>query len=148
RSAGRSAAPCQPLGRAQLGELGVGQVAGVRTQGAAKGLCMVPLTAQQTGPDVRDVADHLDHIRAVAGPDCVGLSGTHDSGAAHPQGLTDASGYPHLIAELLDRGWPEADIALLTWGNIQRVLRTADFTARAVQDRRKPSTARIEELDG
>lgn len=116
--------------------------------GAAKGLCLVPLTAEQTGPGVRDVADHLDHVRAIAGPDCVGLSGAHDSGAAHPEGLTDASGYPHLIAELLDRGWPEADIALLTWGNMQRVLRTADFTARAAQERRKPSTARITELDG
>ncbi|MDQ0581445.1 dipeptidase [Streptomyces rishiriensis] len=116
--------------------------------GAAKGLCLVPLTAEQTGPGLRDVADHLDHVRAIAGPDCVGLSGTYDSGAAHPQGLADASGYPHLIAELLRRGWPETDITLLTWGNVQRVLRTADFAARAAQDRREPSTARIAELDG
>ncbi|MET7649727.1 dipeptidase [Streptomyces sp. NPDC005486] len=116
--------------------------------GAAKGLCLVPLTAEQTGPGLRDVADHLDHVRAIVGADCVGLSGSHDSGAAHPRGLTDASGYPHLIAELLDRGWPETDITLLTWGNVQRVLRTADFTARAAQERRKPSTARITELDG
>ncbi|MFH0180057.1 dipeptidase [Streptomyces cacaoi] len=115
--------------------------------GAAKGLCLVPLTAEQTGPGLRDVADHLDHVRAIAGPDCVGLSGLYDSGAAHPQGLADASGYPHLIAELLRRGWPETDITLLTWGNVQRVLRTADFTARAAQDRREPSTARIAELD-
>ncbi|WP_406008560.1 dipeptidase [Streptomyces sp. NBC_00637] len=116
--------------------------------GAAKGLCLVPLTAEQTGPGLRDVADHLDHVRAIAGPACVGLSGTYDSGAAHPQGLTDTSGYPHLIAELLRRGWPETDITLLTWGNVQRVLRTADFTARAAQERREPSTARIAELDG
>ncbi|MER5198817.1 dipeptidase [Streptomyces sp. NPDC002755] len=116
--------------------------------GAARGLCLVPLTAEQTGPGLRDVADHLDHVRAIAGPACVGLSGTYDSGAAHPQGLADASGYPHLIAELLRRGWPETDIALLTWGNVQRALRTADFTARAAQERREPSTARIAELDG
>ncbi|MDX3314866.1 dipeptidase [Streptomyces sp. ME08-AFT2] len=116
--------------------------------GAAKGLCLVPLTAEQTGPSVRDVADHLDHVRAIAGPDCVGLSGTYDSGAAHPQGLADASGYPHLIAELLDRGWPETDIALLTWGNMQRVLRTADFAARAARGRREPPTAGIAQLDG
>ncbi|OQR59572.1 peptidase M19 [Streptomyces maremycinicus] len=116
--------------------------------GAAKGLCLVPLTAEQTGPGLRDVADHLDHVRAIAGPDCVGLSGTYDSGVAHPQGLADASGYPHLIAELLRRGWPETDIALLTWGNVQRVLRTADFVARAAQDRGEPPTARITELDG
>ncbi|MFI1049345.1 dipeptidase [Streptomyces griseoruber] len=106
--------------------------------GAAGGVCMVPLAAEQTGPALRDVADHLDHVRAVAGPGSVALSGTYDSGAAHPQGLADASGYPHLIAELLDRGWPEPDLALLTWGNVQRALRTADFTARAAQERKGP----------
>ncbi|MFF7390992.1 dipeptidase [Streptomyces scabiei] len=116
--------------------------------GEARGLCMVPLTAEQTGPSVRDVADHLDHVRAIAGPECVGLSGTYDSGAAHPRDLTDASCYPRLVAELMHRGWPEPDLALLTWGNVQRVLRTADFTARAARDRREASTARIAELDG
>jgi microsomal dipeptidase-like Zn-dependent dipeptidase len=115
--------------------------------GAAKGLCLVPLTAEQTGPTVRDVADHLDHVRSLAGPECVGLSGTYDSGAAHPRDLADASGYPRLIAELLHRGWSEPDIALLTWGNVQRVLRSADFTARAAQQRREPSTAKIADLD-
>ncbi|MFF5759508.1 dipeptidase [Streptomyces longwoodensis] len=116
--------------------------------GAAKGLCLVPLTAEQTGPTVRDVADHLDHVRALAGPDCVGLSGTYDAGVAHPQELADATGYPRLIAELLRRGWPESDIALLTWGNVQRVLRTADFVARSARERREPSTATIAQLDG
>ncbi|WP_330288435.1 dipeptidase [Streptomyces sp. NBC_00576] len=116
--------------------------------GAARGLCLVPLTAEQTGPSVRDVADHLDHVRAVAGPECVGLSGTYDSGNAHPQELGDASCYPNLIAELLQRGWTEPDLTLLTWGNVQRVLRSADFTAKAAQQRREPSTARIAELDG
>ncbi|MBR8642005.1 dipeptidase [Streptomyces tuirus] len=116
--------------------------------GAAKGLCLVPLSAEQTGPTVRDVADHLDHIRAVAGAECVGLSGTYDSGSAHPQELQDTSCYPRLIAELLRRGWEESDVALLTWGNVQRLLRSADFTARAAQQRREPSTATISELDG
>ncbi|WP_406257733.1 dipeptidase [Streptomyces nigra] len=116
--------------------------------GAAKGLCMVPLTAEQTGPSVRDVADHLDHVRAVAGADCVGLAGTYDAGPAHPQDLPDVSGYPRLIAELLRRDWSEADIALLTWGNVQRVLREADFAAREAQRRREPSTATITDLDG
>ncbi|KPI24479.1 Membrane dipeptidase [Actinobacteria bacterium OK074] len=116
--------------------------------GAVRGLCLVPLTAEQTGATVRDVADHLDHIRRLAGPQCVGLSGTYDTGAAHPQDLADTSCYPRLIAELLDRGWPEADLALLTWGNVQRALRGADFTARAAQGRRTPSTARIADLDG
>lgn len=116
--------------------------------GRAKGLCMVPLTAEQTGATVRDVADHLDHVRAVAGAESVGLSGTYDAGTAHPQELGDASCYPHLVAELLNRGWTDVDIAHLTWVNVQRVLREADFTARAAQQRREPSTARIADLDG
>ncbi|MFJ8542911.1 dipeptidase [Streptomyces sp. NPDC093586] len=116
--------------------------------GAAGGLCMVPLAAEQTGPTVRDVADHLDHVRAVAGPGSVGLSGTYDTGTAHPLELGDASCYPRLVAELLRRGWDEADVALLTWGNVQRVLRGAAFTARAAQLRRRPSTATIAALDG
>ncbi|WP_262064214.1 dipeptidase [Streptomyces sp. STR69] len=116
--------------------------------GAAKGLCMVPLTAEQTGPSVRDVADHLDHVCRVAGPESVALSGTYDAGTAHPQDLADASCYPSLFAELIHRGWSEPDLALLSWGNVQRALRSADFTARAAQQRREPSTAKIAELDG
>ncbi|NEB78788.1 membrane dipeptidase, partial [Streptomyces sp. SID14478] len=96
--------------------------------GASKGLCLVPCSVSRTGPALRDVADHLDHVRRVAGPESVGLSGMYDTGDAHPEGLTDAAGYPALIAELLDRGWPDADLALLTWGNVQRVLRGAEFT--------------------
>ncbi|MFF5345602.1 dipeptidase [Streptomyces althioticus] len=115
--------------------------------GEAKGLCLVPLTAEQAGPTVCDVADHLDHVRTVAGPDCVGLSGTYDTGGAHPQELRDPSCYPRLIAELLRRGWEESDVALLTWGNVQRVLRAAAFTAHTAQQRRKPSTATITTLD-
>ncbi|CQR63679.1 dipeptidase [Streptomyces leeuwenhoekii] len=116
--------------------------------GAAGGLCMVPLTAEQTGPTVRDVADHLEHVRTVAGPESVALSGTYDTASAHPLELGDPSCYPRLIAELLRRGWDESDVALLTWGNVQRVLRNADFAARAFQQRREPSTATIAELDG
>lgn len=110
--------------------------------GEHKGVCMVPLTAEQTGPTVPDVADHLDHVRVVAGPECVALSGTYDSGAAHPRDLADASCYPRLIAELLRRGWSEPELALLTWGNVQRALRSADFTARASQRRRDPNQPR------
>ncbi|MFJ9559653.1 membrane dipeptidase [Streptomyces fuscichromogenes] len=107
--------------------------------GEQKGVCMVPLAAEQTGPSVADVADHLDHVRRVAGPECVALSGTYDSGVAHPRDLGDTSCYPHLVAELLRRGWSESELSLLTWGNVQRALRSADFTARATQRRREPT---------
>ncbi|MER7836040.1 dipeptidase [Streptomyces sp. NPDC096040] len=110
--------------------------------GEQRGLCMVPLTAEQSGPGVRDVADHLDHVRIVAGPECVALSGSYDSGAAHPRDLSDTSRYPYLIAELLRRGWSETELSLVTWENVQRVLRSADFTARAAQRRHDPAPAR------
>ncbi|MEV0323911.1 dipeptidase [Streptomyces sp. NPDC050658] len=109
--------------------------------GEAKGLCLVPLAAERTGASIGEVADHLDHVRALAGPECVGLAGTYDTGAAHPEGLADASRYPHLVAELIERDWPETDLARLTWGNVQRALRGADFTARAAKERTRRQAA-------
>ncbi|MEU9252507.1 membrane dipeptidase [Streptomyces sp. NPDC048270] len=108
----------------------------------ANGLAMITFDTARTGDSLHAVADHLDHVRAVAGPHCVGLGAAFGSepGDPRPTGLTDPSGYPRLIAELLDRGWPEADLALLTWGNTQRVLRDAEFTARAAHHRRPAPT--------
>ncbi|MFB7182100.1 membrane dipeptidase [Streptomyces sp. NPDC056257] len=100
--------------------------------GEAHGLAMVTFDAARTGDSLHAVADHLDHVRAVAGPQSVGLGaafGTEPQGS-RPAGLTDPSGYPRLIAELLERGWPESDLALLTWGNALRVVRDAEFTSR------------------
>ncbi|KND32554.1 dipeptidase [Streptomyces acidiscabies] len=116
--------------------------------GRAKGVCMVPLTADQTGPTLTDVADHLDHIRTIAGPTSVALSGAYDSPSAHPESLPDPSAYPHLITELLRRGWPDTDIALLTWDNFQRVLRGADFLSRTAQHRREQPPARAAGVEG
>ncbi|KOU65973.1 MULTISPECIES: membrane dipeptidase [unclassified Streptomyces] len=98
----------------------------------ANGLVMVTFDSARTGDSLHAVADHLDHVRAVAGPEGVGLGAAFgaEPPVLRPSGLTDPSGYPRLIAELLDRGWPESDLALLTWGNAQRVIRDAEFTAR------------------
>jgi membrane dipeptidase len=70
-----------------------------------------------------DVADHLDHMREVAGVDHLGVGGDFDGTSDLPDGLTDVSCYPALFAELLGRGWSEADCAKLASGNILRVLR-------------------------
>ncbi|MEU9418507.1 membrane dipeptidase [Streptomyces sp. NPDC051000] len=105
---------------------------------AANGLAMVTFDTARTGDSLHAVADHVDHVRALAGPHGVGLGATFgaEPGNPRPAGLTDPSGYPRLIAELLDRGWTETDLSLLTWGNAQRVLRDAEFTSRAAQHRR------------
>ncbi|MCQ6555554.1 dipeptidase [Streptomyces sp. C10-9-1] len=94
------------------------------------------------------VADHLDHMRAVAGVDHIGIGGDYDGTAFTPAGLDDVSGYPNLVAELLRRGWSEADLAKLTWQNAVRVLRAAEDVARGLTAERGPSNATIEQLDG
>ena len=96
---------------------------------------------------VATIADHLDHMREVAGIDHVGIGGDYDGTAFLPQGLDDVSGYPNLIAELLGRGWSTADLAKLTWQNAVRVLRAAEDVARDLRTRRAPSHATIEQLD-
>ncbi len=94
------------------------------------------------------VADHLDHMREVAGIDHVGLGGDYDGTAFTPDGLDDVAGYPNLIAELLYRGWSETDVAQLTWGNALRVLGDAEDSARELSRYEAPSVATIAELDG
>jgi len=94
------------------------------------------------------VADHIEHVREVAGIDHVGLGGDFDGTEDLPDGLADVSCYPALIAELLERGWSEQDCARLAGGNVLRVMREAESAARAISARRGPSLARIEDTDG
>jgi membrane dipeptidase len=94
------------------------------------------------------VADHVDHVREVAGIDHVGIGGDYDGTDQLPDGLRDVSCYPALIAELLDRGWSEADCGQLASGNILRVMHEAQAAAAVISARRPPSHARIEDLDG
>jgi membrane dipeptidase len=96
---------------------------------------------------VATVADHLDHMREVAGIDHLGIGGDYDGTPFTPDGLSDVSGYPNLIAELIDRGWSTVDLAKLTWRNSVRVLGAAEDVARELQATRAPSHATIEALD-
>ena len=75
------------------------------------------------------VADHIDHIRKVAGIDSLGLGGDFDGITQVVKGLEDVATYPDLIAELLRRGYSDADIRKITGGNMLRVLRAADASA-------------------
>jgi membrane dipeptidase len=77
------------------------------------------------------VADHLDHVREVAGVDHLGLGGDFDGTPDVTQGLEDVSGYPRLLAELGDRGWSEPDLEKLTGRNMLRVMRQAEEEASA-----------------
>jgi membrane dipeptidase len=75
-------------------------------------------------------ADHIEHIRKVAGVDHVGLGGDFDGTEDVPAGLEDVSKYPALLAELSRRGWSEADLRKVAGENVLRALRGAEATAR------------------
>lgn len=78
---------------------------------------------------VSQVADHVEHVREVAGIKHVGIGGDFDGCDVMPAGLSDVSGYPALIDELLGRHWSEDELAALTNRNVIRVLRDAEQVA-------------------
>src|SRR5438552_1932869 len=75
------------------------------------------------------VADHIEHIRDVAGVDAVGLGSDFDGITEVPVGLEDVSKFRDLIAELLRRGWSEQDVKKVAGLNALRVLRTGEQVA-------------------
>ena len=95
-----------------------------------------------------DVANHMDHVRKVAGSDHVGIGGDFDGIETVPVGLEDVSKYPALTAELLRRGWPDADVRKALGLNVLRVMRDVEQAAARLQQQREASTATIERVDG
>ncbi len=86
--------------------------------------------------DVRLVADHIEHVARVAGHDHVGIGGDYDGIPYTPTGLEGVDAYPRLFAELIARGWSDANLAKLAGGNAIRALRGAETTAQAMKDER------------
>jgi membrane dipeptidase len=78
---------------------------------------------------IAQVADHIDHVRAVAGVAHVGIGADYDGSPSFPVGLGDVSRYPALFHELQRRRWSEADLKSLAGANILRVLRDAESFA-------------------
>ncbi|TQM62738.1 membrane dipeptidase [Humibacillus xanthopallidus] len=97
---------------------------------------------------IEQVVAHLEHVREVAGIDHVGIGGDYDGTDTFPVGLEDVSGYPRLVAALLERSWSRADVAQLVRGNTLRVMRDVEAVARDLQTTRAPSLATFAELDG
>ena len=93
------------------------------------------------------VANHIDHVRKVAGVDHVAIGSDFDGIEHTPVGLEDVSTFPQLFAELVRRGWSDEDLRQLAGRNFLRVFRAAESTATRLQRERKPSTRTIEQLD-
>ena len=94
--------------------------------------------AAHPAPEVTlaQVADHIEHVARVAGHDHVGIGSDFDGvGGQLPTGLKDVSTYPTLLAELMRRGWSDANIAKLAGGNVLRVMEAAERVAAAAPTR-------------
>jgi membrane dipeptidase len=82
-----------------------------------------------------DVANHIDHIRRVAGIDHVGLGSDFEGFHGSVEGLEDVSCYPALLAELLRRGYSDQDIKKVAGQNLLRVFHEVEKVATRL---RKP----------
>jgi membrane dipeptidase len=78
---------------------------------------------------VAQVADHIDHIRAAAGVDHIGIGGDYDGAGSMPGGLEDVSGYPALFTELVARGYTDDELRKIAGRNVLRVMRQAERVA-------------------
>ena len=93
------------------------------------------------------VADHIDHVKKIAGIDHIGFGGDFDGITTVVQGLEDVSKYPDLTAELLKRGYTDQDIKKILGLNVLRALRGAEAVAKRLQKQRPASAALVEQLD-
>lgn len=99
------------------------------------------------GATLGDVADHIEHVREVAGVEHVGIGSDFDGIRSVPAGLEDVSTYPALLAELARRGWSDDELAALAGLNVLRVMREAEEVAARLQAQRPPADALIGDLD-
>ena len=88
---------------------------------------------------VADAADHIDHIKKVAGIDHIGLGGDFDGITSVPLGLEDVSKYPALTAELLRRGYKDEEVKKILGLNILRVMRQVEKVSAKLQKERAAS---------
>jgi len=95
-----------------------------------------------------DVADHIDHVREVAGIDAIGIGGDYDGVPSMGAHLTDVSTYPLVFAELRERGYTDVELQQIAGRNVLRLMRDAETVATRLQVEREPSLATIQLVDG
>jgi len=95
-----------------------------------------------------DVADHIEHIRQVAGVDHVGLGSDFDGIPESPTGLEGVDRFPALLQELARRGWSDVDLAKVAGGNLLRAMSQTETVSARLRKERPPSTATLAGLDG
>ena len=93
---------------------------------------------------LEQVADHIEYIRKVAGVDHVGIGSDFDGIEDTPAGLEGVDRFPALLAELMRRGWTDADIAKLAGGNLLRAFAEAERVSAKLRATRPASLAVVE----
>ena len=106
------------------------------------------ISADDSVASISDVADHIEHIRTVAGINHVGIGSDFDGIPTYVEGLEDVSTFPVLFMELARRGWTDEELSKLAGENLLRVMRETEAVAMRLQRERPPSTKTYEELDG
>ena len=97
--------------------------------GAAKALAAWEAAHPEPVATIGQVADHIEHIVKLSGHDHVGIGSDFDGVGDLPEGLSGVETYPALLAELMRRGWSDADVAKLVGGNVLRVMAAAEKVA-------------------
>ena len=115
-------------------EARLGQIHRSSKAAVADGLKAWEANNPRPATDVRLVADHIGHVARIAGHDHVGLGGDYDGIPYTPSGLEGVDAYPRIFAELLRRGWSDANLAKLAGGNILHALRRAEAVAASLKD--------------
>ena len=115
----------------------------------AAGELMAQWSALHPAPEVTlfDVADHIDHIKAVAGIEAIGLGAAFDGMPPGPVGLEDVSTYPALLKELLIRGYSDQDIANIAGENLLRVMTDVEAVAARLRTLETPRDDLLHEID-
>jgi membrane dipeptidase len=93
-----------------------------------------------------DVADHVEHVIRLAGPDHVGIGSDFDGIESTPAGLESVADFPALLVELARRGHSDEELRKLTGLNVLRVMRAVESTAARLQKERAADDTRIGEL--
>jgi membrane dipeptidase len=119
----------------------------LRRNGGVVMVTFVPNFLASSRARLSHVADHMDHVKRIAGADHVGIGSDFDGIPRTPVGLHDVSTFPALTAELLRRGWSDDEVRKALGLNVIRVLRRAGDAAARIQRQRGPSVATIKALD-
>ena len=99
-------------------------------------------------PPLSVLIDHIDHIAKVAGIDHVGIGSDFDGvGGQLPAGIDSAADLPKITEALMARGYSAADCRKILGGNLLRVFREVEETAKELRAENRPRITQKQPFD-